>query len=485
MQRIHRRTGGKGRHAKVRWLILLALALLLLAGWLVLEKRTKPPETGNVGTIMELYAAEPEAIRTVSVVRPDGTAWTILRQEDGSFRPDGENWQVSASWQRSILRAVQVIQYHEQLTADESVPAEHLADFGFDRPLQIAVSYADGTEWRYRIGAPVEEGLRYAQFDGLAGLYAVDSGTYDSLNIELQVMHPVAELGIQKARIDRIEVLDGSGKLLSGWELRGNVADAAAADCWFITAPYPYPADGDAVSGLRDTAAGLRLGTYTAEREDETLAAYGLDEPRRRLRIHQQEALVNETDGSGAVAQVRKAAAETELLIGSSKNDYVCYVLYGDAVYAMLRYPLESICTMDPSETASRYVAPVALDSLASLEIEQAGRTVRYTLERETDGTSGERVLVCRRNGEPFDADAFSSAYLRLENVMVSGALPAGWEPVEAPHTVYRFLTREGQEYTVALSAFDPMHDAVSVNGQALFYLISGGMRFETETPDK
>ena len=132
-----------------------------------------------------------------------------------------------------------------------------------------------------------------------------------------------------------------------------------------------------------------------------------------------------------------------------------------------------------PAETAARYIAPAPLNSLESMTIEKDGDTAAYTLERtgETDPDTAEEKIICRMNGEEISYDAFAAAYERLLTVTVSGQLPDGAVWKEA-HTKYTFRTVSGGTYTVAFSAWDGMHDAVTLNGETLFYLIERGAEF-------
>ena len=84
--------------------------------------------------------------------------------------------------------------------------------------------------------------------------------------------------------------------------------------------------------------------------------------------------------------------------------------------------------------------------------------------------------LAVTRDGEPVSAEAFEAAYSRLLLVTASGALPEGWTPAEAPHSRWTYVTRTGVTHSIALSAFDAFHDAVTVDGQTLFYLVKGGL---------
>ena len=68
-----------------------------------------------------------------------------------------------------------------------------------------------------------------------------------------------------------------------------------------------------------------------------------------------------------------------------------------------------------------------------------------------------------------------TAAYNQLMMVTMSGRLPDGWTAADAPHTVWTFTDVDGTVHTVALTRYDAMHDAVAIDGVALFYLIQGG----------
>ena len=131
--------------------------------------------------------------------------------------------------------------------------------------------------------------------------------------------------------------------------------------------------------------------------------------------------------------------------------------------------------------TLARYPVTVPLENLGRMEIirEDGSRDVyelTYTLvPPETEDGEAETVVTCRKNGEELEYKVFEAFYERWLTVDVSGQLPEGWEKKET-QTTYVFQTLSGRTQTVELSPFDAMHDAVTVDGQTLFYLIKNGM---------
>ena len=124
-----------------------------------------------------------------------------------------------------------------------------------------------------------------------------------------------------------------------------------------------------------------------------------------------------------------------------------------------------------------REIAPVLtpLASLESLTVEEGGRTLEYVLSggEETGEETG--AGICLLNGEHISREAFDAAYDRLLTVTFSGVLPEGakWEE---PYKKYTLRTLSGGTHTIELRGWDGIHDAVTVDGATLFYLIRGGM---------
>ena len=61
----------------------------------------------------------------------------------------------------------------------------------------------------------------------------------------------------------------------------------------------------------------------------------------------------------------------------------------------------------------------------------------------------------------------------------VTGWLPTGYQSTEAAHTTLTITTASGKVHTIELAKYDALHDAVIVDGTALFYLIAGGVQFD------
>ena len=162
----------------------------------------------------------------------------------------------------------------------------------------------------------------------------------------------------------------------------------------------------------------------------------------------------------------------------------VAYVRFGDEIYTISHFSVNVFTETDPLSTAARYTVATPLNSLESVTVERAKGTDEYRIEAIEASADAEQAedtpkYRCLKNGEEISYDTFSAAWERLLTVTVSGRLPKDWEPKET-HTKYTLRTVSGRAHTIELSDYDGIHDAVTLDGHTVFYLIKGGM---TELP--
>ena len=474
--------GRIGRMAAVGACAALLCASLAAAGWMK-EKAQEPapperPETGGI-----LAETEEKSIRRVTVALRGQEPWTMVRNDGGNWQVEGEtDWTVDPSIADRITDALACLEYTECYTDDAGIYEAHLADFGLEEP-RVAVAWETeaGSRFSVRIGDPVmpEEADRYYLLaEGKTGLYGVDAGTVQDLAAEKTLLRDVPELSVRKALLDRITITDGDGKIKAEWRLQGQVTDQDAGTSWIISAPFRYPADEETIRKMKDSAGDLMLGIWVGDADAERLEACGLTKPEAVLEMHMAGGSTGTVTDSGVYDVTDWEEETVSIEIGRARDEMTVYVRIGNEIYTMTRFMLEALTEAAPLDTAARYAVLTPLNSLIRLETEKDGETHVYERAEET-GKDGEPVTRWTKDGETLPEEAFEAAYSRLLTVTVSGRLPEGTEEKE-PHTKYTFRTVSGGTHTVVLSDFDGIHDAVTLDGDTLFYLIHGGM---TEMP--
>lgn len=445
---------------------------------------TGTEETEDTRGTIEARQADELVSATVAVRGQE--PWTLIRDEDGNMRLKGsEDWVVKERLADKVRDAMSNLVYEDIITEDPADYRDRLADFGLDSPFIVAgARFTDGKEIVIRLGdeIPVEESVRYMLIDGDDRLYAVSHALAEDLDIEKEALHPVTQPEIFPVLLDRITVYGKDGKEQAEWRLRGEITDPDATTNWEITAPFRYCADETIIENLKTSAGNLRMGVYLGDATEDFLAEFGLTEPDYTLELHMAAGSTGTVSDLGVYDVVAREGGTVTLAISRSDNELIDYARFGDEVFKVSHLTLSAFLDVAPADTAARYIAPVPLGSLESMEIETGGETVTYTLERtgETDPETAEEVVICLRNGEEISREAFEAAYERLMTVNVSGSLPEGAERKET-HTKYTFRAVSGGTHTVELSEWDGMHDAVTMDGETRFYLIQHGAEFTYE----
>ena len=468
-------------------LLLLMTAIVIASGLFALTAlRREEPVPARTDTRGSIVNRAPSEIAWLRITVRGREPWTAGRNGEGKLCVGGEDgWAMDQALGERIEDALANVVYEDILTENREEYQKRLAEFGLEDPMLTAeVRYTDGTGLTLRIGDESgleDEDFRFMTVDGDDRLYAVAGSFAEDLMVEEELLHPVAQPDIQTARIDRITIRDGEERILAEWALEGNVTDTDAAANWKLTVPVVYPADQDQMNSLKKNAGNLRLGIYVGEATEENLRKYGLEQPERVIEIHMAAAATGQISESGALNVTEQPEETVRFVIGSRRNEMTEYCLADGAVYTVNRFTEAALTEVSPMDTLARYPVTTALENLSSLEvIREGGETVLYELTRTyaepaEEGGEGETETVCTRNGESIPYQVFEAAYERMLTVNVSGQLPENWEKRETRET-YVFRTLSGRTERVELSGFDAMHDAVTVNGRTLFYLIRGGM---------
>jgi len=471
---------------------LLMMLLVIAAASLLAHQPEEQASTAPISTAANLYEYAPSEVASITIRRGNEAPWTVTQADGLLTLTDDGGFTLSEPTSAALLDAASILPCEAVLTDNPDDYQPHLADFGLDNPrYEAIITYIDGVVAHLRVGNPGAENNAwyYMTVEGDGRLFSFSRGMVEALFVSRDSLWDVESPVIHKARIDRLTLTAPDG--IIQWTLRGDITDTDAQDKWFITGPFTYPADADAMSALLANAANLRLGAYVGPATAENLSACGFDTPRLTIDIHMAAGTIGVTGADGAVTATDYPESTVTFVIGGAKNDMVDYVRVGDSIYASSHFTMGMFIGYDVTATMSRYPVLVALGNLASLTIREGDALTEYVLTRteqvaanneiitDADGIPVYDVAVAQ-NGAALDYAAFEAAYNALAMATVSGTLPKSCS-LPAPHTGFTFTDVDGTVHTVELATFDVLHDAVIVDGHPAFYLIKGGFRLNLD----
>ena len=464
----------------------LLLAAIALTAVLLHRSAEEPPEPdlpAPASAYGELTVHTAQEVQSVRITLRSGENYSLTRS-DGDWTLGEGIREPSASRAEALASAMAVISYERIIAEHAEDWQDHPEAFGFDPPRVTAEAvYADGTSASLRVGnrsAVDHDTWYYMSVDGDERLFALDRGTADALCIEQERLYDVSQPALDKQRIDRITLT--SGETVSEWTLSGSVTDETSL--WRLTCPAVYPADHEAMNALLDNLVNIRFGAFTAEDTPENRTAYGFTEPRMTIAVHMAAGTVHAAAADGSLVPEDRPEQTFTLLIGGGKNDMVDYVLSDGAICTTSHFTVGVFLDLKPMNTVSAYAVHTPLSCLRRLTVLQDGTAAVYEVSKDTvkaeDG-SVRTVSICEKDGSVCAWGAFEAAYARLENVTMTGRLPEGWSPAGEPETVYELTDTAGAVHRIALAPFDALHDAVFLDGTALFYLIRDGMTWQMD----
>ena len=479
----------KKKHGGTKGLWAAALLTLLLAGsisvYLLLENQTEqnPTRTYTRGTLL---SKEKGSVSRINIQVRDREAWTAVRDTEGKLKIESrEGLSIDKTLGERIEDALENLIYEDILSDDPKEYRDRLAEFGLDNPeMIVTATYSDGTEITVRIGdnSGLEDSdFRFMILDGDDRLFAVSESMVEDLGIEKELLYPVEQPDIQISRLDRIRILNGMEEVQAEWVLNSVITDAEAEASWILhTEKITYPADQNQIINLKKNVGNLRLGFYVSEKESSDLSAYGLDTPYRIIEVHMAAGRSENITEEGIYQLIDRPEETRRFIIGSSRNEMTDFVLYGDKIYTINHFSVAALTELNPVNTISRYLVTVPTENISSLTIDRDDGThneytLTYIVETGDEDDPGKTIIECKKDGEPFSNETFAAAYERWRVATVSGQLPEDWKKQKS-NIIYTIKTLSGELHTVELSPFDAMHEAVTIDGWTLFYIIKNGL---------
>ncbi len=480
MNTVRRKTvPSKGKRSR---LLLLLLVLVLAAGIgcaVYFARRpavVELPRKADTTTVFSNRGIEEIAQMTVTTM--DET-YTVL-QEGGVWCMAGDDsFQLDAGMLSSLLYegATVITEYTVGRLSD--LNGLNRADFGLEdaQCLRAEVTYTDGSRLSFRVGAQIPEEIvrYYFMTENDDTVYAVSRDLYDTLCLSSRALHTVPTLALNA---DLIDAVTFEGDMPFRMERR--------SEGWYMTAPFAYPLSTSAAETLLQKIEGLRLAQCVAG-EGSDLSLYGLQSPRRTVTLDIAASVVTGYDSEGNLAaETTMAPYSLTFACGDPANDVSFYCLYRGMVYKATDFSAGFLLSQSYDTLLSTLPVSIPTNMLTALEWTRNGETTRYDIrltesvlennELETDANGNVLYdLSVSKNGVAVDSNAFLTFYKGLVTFKTPNRLPAGGMPEGEPHTVLT-LRGDGFTRTLAFYTLDALHDAVSVDGTALFYTESSGM---------
>ena len=489
MEKVARKKAKRALKKRTLFLLLLATAAAAWGGARLLRQAPALPEMEPWPEAVMLLEKPQDGIVSLSVARRDSQPYLLVKAGDAFALSGREDVDIRPGLVNEMLAVAEYLQAENTVIdpeAEEEARANP-ADFGLDDPwLQLTVGYADGTETELCVGnlTPNETPQRYCTVSGLPGLYTALSSETDAFDYDMDALRDFDQPGLDGTLMNRIDV---SGNITLGMYY--------TPVGWYMDAPLRYPLNAGRVDALLSRVSAMAFETCLGEADEMDLAAFGLDDPALTVRLTQAATVITGETAEGEQVSVPMPETEYTLLLGDETGRSGVYLIWDGRVFKASNFLLGFWKQLDFNSFLLQSPVNFLISSLTRVSVEAPGIKAAYAVEMVESITENNliatddygRVLYdCEitREGEagPMDAQTFLNWYVTLAALSPDGRLPEGYQP--AGESRGTLVIESGQlRRVIGFYPFDALHDALMVDGVAVYYISRDGLNAVLNVP--
>ena len=468
------------RKKRLLWLLLPILTVLFCGSWLLLRRTpVSLPDIVSPQSVTLSNRASEEVI-SIAVSGPYDAPYTLHRDPEGIWQMEG---MPDFIFRQTMLDAM--IDNAAVIITDDTIgrlsehPDWHVDDFGLqDGCLRVDAGFSDNSHLVFRLGdsIPEETPGYFFMLEGDDCIFTISSDVFEAYANTRMALHTVSEPALKGELIDRIAFTGYNPFVLE-----------RSSDGWYLIEPVIYPLADSAVDSLLSKLEGVRFAQYIGRAEDCNLTSMGLDPAERILTLDIAESTVTGYDASSQIiGSTLLPAYRLTLSIGHEESEIVFYCLYRGEVNKATSFSAGFLRTQDWNSLLLATPFNSDIGEINSLTWSQNGLVQTYNLtfsehvlpnnelERDENGNVIYNVSVSS-NGQSIDSEVFAAAYGRLCTLRMEDRLPSDYSlPQSEPLLTVEVIRNDGKQRTVTLWPLDALHDAVAVNGVALFRVEKG-----------
>ena len=477
MENVPKKKGRPPLRRRTVLLLILCACAAVGAAVVFVRSLSKPLPIPESAESVMLLSRPSEEIASVVIAPRDSTAYPLVRKEGGFVLEGREDAELRASVMDEITLSLGKVPAEAVVLAALN-PAQGLtmAAFGLEPPqARISITYQDGEARELLLGdlAPNEDRpQRYCMIAGDPRLYTMLEADSTVFFHEMEYLLAFDQPSIDPSLLDSIEVTGGVV-----WQ-----ADYTPSG-WQMEKPFRYPLSLTRMDALLNRIENMGFEALLGDEASVDLSAYGLDAPEVTVRLTQAATMITGETEDGQQVSFPLPEKEYVLKLGKETGKSGVYLSWEGQVFKASNFLLGFWKTLNPRDLVLLNPVNLQVNDLDEVRIEAPGvsaafevRMVESIAENNqiaTDeyGQTLYDMAVCRA-GETsdMDAEAFAAWYTNLVSLSGDGTLPEGFT-LSGESRAAVTLTNSHLTRTIDFYPYDALHDAMAVDGVALFYI--------------
>ena len=458
--------------------LLLLLSALIIIGALAYIFREAPPSLPPVesAAAVMLLPRGVEEISSVTITPREEDGYTLVLGEDG-FHISGHEEDAIRS---IILNELNISCGHlpaeATILADFSQYSGAASDFGLNPAwATVEIIYQDGESLSLWIGdlAPNEETpQRYCRVEGDPALYTLLSADAAAFGYSRDALRDFAQPALDGSLLDKITVTGDTDFSVS-----------YTPSGWQMETPCRYPAEETRMNALLSKIESMRFEACLGSAEETDLSSLGLLHPALTVTLDQAATVISGETAEGEQITYPVNARQFTLSLGDETGKSGVYALWNGQVFKASNFLFGFWKELSPRDYLIRKPVNFLINNLSRVSFSAGEIHGAYEVRMVESITENNQIAVdeygrvlydcaVRREGESSDMDAksFLDWYTSLAALSADGDLPTDYALPSTPRAAIQ-IENETLKRLIEFYPFDALHDAVAVDGVALFYI--------------
>ena len=460
-------------------IFLLLMCVCLATGAaviLVRQPKTALPIPETAEEVMLLNRSVEDVV-SVTIAPYGSAAYPLIRKDDSFVLQGQEEMPLRESVLEEIMLSLgKVPAVAVVLPSLNAAQGQTAAAFGLEPPrAQVEIVYQDGEKKELLLGdaAPNEDTpQRYCMMTGDPALYTILEADSEVFFHDMEYLLAFDQPQLDASLLDQLEV-SGSIEWFAVYTPSG----------WQMEKPFAYPLSLQRMDSLLSRIESMGFEAYLGEEASADLSAYGLDVPEVTVKLTQAATVISGETEDGQHLSFPVPEQKYTLKLGKDTEKSGVYVSWEGKVFKASNFLLGFWKTLKPSDLVLLNPINLQVNNLDEVRIEAPGISAGYAVRMVESIAENNEIatdeygqtlydMAVRRVGESgdMDAEAFANWYTALAALSGDGRLPEEFvlsgESRATITLVNSHLTR-----TIDFYPFDALHDAMAVDGMALFYI--------------
>lgn len=437
-----------------------------------------PPPEALPDTSVTLFEAQPEALLSFSIRRPNEEAYTVLKSNSSYLLEGFPYYQLNLATIDRMAESLVFLSAEDTLESSITQSGMKPEEFGLGKAaLEITARFTQNREYTLLIGdrVPGEPPRDYGMVKGQDALYALSPSIREEFDHPKTWLHAVPSINFSPDLLDSIAFKSKQGTL---------TIERIFSDVWAMKAPYSYPVSAESAAKLKDKISGMRLAGFVDLANRMNLEDYGLKEPESSVDFRLAPSLITKYSDDFQTSEKQTVdAQQIHLDFGKEIEGVGYYCLYDGAVYQVTYLTMGFLLEAKAEDYLSSFPVNIPLNRVNAFSVSSVndnGKALRVSLveailpnnqiSRNEKGEMLYHFAFTDELGNEVETESGIELYKALMAIRFTGEISQP-DTIQKHAPLFKVKLKFGDhERIIKFYPYDALHAAIEIDGTVRSY---------------